>query len=443
MSLVTRCPACGTAFKVVKDQLRISDGWVRCGRCSEVFDATLDLQEAPGARPAPVTPGSVTEGGDTAPHGIDHAAESAIDEPPQPSEPAEPAPAPADVEVDFLDDETAAWGGSEEPLRPEAVSTALPTPAASDHPAPAEEAAFFGGIRAGESWPAADLLSLGDEGRTAVRPPAPPPLSFPDLDLSLSAPPPSLPIAPIAADAARGADEGGPTPDDAGHAQLQKALRRARAKAAKVAKAKAREQKPAQVDTAPVVLAASEPEPHASLPMPAPSFYEAAGAGAFWRRPAVRWAMGLLAFLGVVLLLGQVAYQERDLIVARQPSLRPAMTSMCRVLDCEISALRQINDIKVDGASFSREKSDDGFRFSFTLRNAADVPLAMPAVELSLLDTQERAVVRRVLMPAEFGAPAVLPARSERAASLSLRLTGPEAAAMPPVAGFRLEALYP
>jgi hypothetical protein len=62
---------------------------------------------------------------------------------------------------------------------------------------------------------------------------------------------------------------------------------------------------------------------------------------------------------------------------------------------------------------------------------------------LSLLDTQERAVVRRVLMPADFGAPAVLPARAERAASMSLSLSGPEAAAMPPVAGFRVEALYP
>jgi predicted Zn finger-like uncharacterized protein len=39
MSLITRCPACGTLFKVVADQLKISQGWVRCGQCSEVFDA--------------------------------------------------------------------------------------------------------------------------------------------------------------------------------------------------------------------------------------------------------------------------------------------------------------------------------------------------------------------------------------------------------------------
>lgn len=31
-------------FKVVPDQLRVSEGWVRCGQCSEVFDANLHLQ---------------------------------------------------------------------------------------------------------------------------------------------------------------------------------------------------------------------------------------------------------------------------------------------------------------------------------------------------------------------------------------------------------------
>ena len=46
MSLITRCPACGTMFKVVPDQLKISEGWVRCGHCAEVFDASC----APAAR---------------------------------------------------------------------------------------------------------------------------------------------------------------------------------------------------------------------------------------------------------------------------------------------------------------------------------------------------------------------------------------------------------
>ena len=51
MSLATRCTACGTVFRIVEDQLRVSDGWVRCGRCAEIFDARellFDIeQEAP------------------------------------------------------------------------------------------------------------------------------------------------------------------------------------------------------------------------------------------------------------------------------------------------------------------------------------------------------------------------------------------------------------
>ncbi|WP_427913549.1 DUF3426 domain-containing protein [Ramlibacter sp. MMS24-I3-19] len=45
MSMITGCPACGTLFKVVPDQLKISDGWVRCGHCSEVFDAGAHMRQ--------------------------------------------------------------------------------------------------------------------------------------------------------------------------------------------------------------------------------------------------------------------------------------------------------------------------------------------------------------------------------------------------------------
>ena len=54
MSLITRCPACETLFRVVPDQLRISDGWVRCGQCDEVFDASWHLLPATPSIAEPV-----------------------------------------------------------------------------------------------------------------------------------------------------------------------------------------------------------------------------------------------------------------------------------------------------------------------------------------------------------------------------------------------------
>lgn len=66
MSLATRCAACGTAFRVVQDQLKVSEGWVRCGRCGEVFSALEGLfdlsRDAPSAHaPAPATAAATAE----------------------------------------------------------------------------------------------------------------------------------------------------------------------------------------------------------------------------------------------------------------------------------------------------------------------------------------------------------------------------------------------
>ena len=54
MSLITRCPSCETLFKVVPDQLRISDGWVRCGQCDDIFDASLHLLPVQPAEKIPI-----------------------------------------------------------------------------------------------------------------------------------------------------------------------------------------------------------------------------------------------------------------------------------------------------------------------------------------------------------------------------------------------------
>lgn len=70
--LATRCPACSTVFRVVPDQLRVSEGWVRCGRCAEVFDATQSLVDLdtgaprrwsgePLRRAAPASPATAAE----------------------------------------------------------------------------------------------------------------------------------------------------------------------------------------------------------------------------------------------------------------------------------------------------------------------------------------------------------------------------------------------
>lgn len=51
MSWITRCPACSTTYKVVPDQLKIAQGWLRCGQCQQAFDSTGLVVNWPDAHP--------------------------------------------------------------------------------------------------------------------------------------------------------------------------------------------------------------------------------------------------------------------------------------------------------------------------------------------------------------------------------------------------------
>jgi predicted Zn finger-like uncharacterized protein len=43
--VITRCPGCGTAFRVLRAQLAARGGKVRCGKCAAVFDGVAGLVE--------------------------------------------------------------------------------------------------------------------------------------------------------------------------------------------------------------------------------------------------------------------------------------------------------------------------------------------------------------------------------------------------------------
>jgi predicted Zn finger-like uncharacterized protein len=50
----TRCPNCATVFRVAAAQLQAYEGWVRCGRCAEVFNAEqclVAMEPAPAPTP--------------------------------------------------------------------------------------------------------------------------------------------------------------------------------------------------------------------------------------------------------------------------------------------------------------------------------------------------------------------------------------------------------
>ncbi|RYF62797.1 MAG: DUF3426 domain-containing protein, partial [Comamonadaceae bacterium] len=334
MSLVTRCPACTTTFKVVRDQLRISDGWVRCGRCSHVFDASLDLRELSDAEPAPTVVAAPPPEPKPEPEpDLEPEAErlAPAQEPVPTPEPAPPAPVSDDA--DFFDEVPA----TVEPPFQEPLPSALTTlPVRSLGPTQPV------GLIADEPWPEPAESGFDD-----------------------------LPSAPAALTSTRSVADIAPSLelDLVGQVQLQKALRHARIESVKLARAQEKSAEAAAAalavdaqEAAPVVQMASEPEAPPVPPTSVPSFLRVASSSAFWRGAKGRAILAGGIALASLLLLAQVLHRERDAIAASQPGLRPLLESVCSVTGCELAALRRINEITINGAAFAREKVGDGYR---------------------------------------------------------------------------------
>lgn len=160
---------------------------------------------------------------------------------------------------------------------------------------------------------------------------------------------------------------------------------------------------------------------------------------AFWRRTPVRVLLSLTALILWVLLSLQAAVHERDRLAAMEPSLKPLLQALCEPLHCVVASPRLVEAVVIDSSSFTKVRSDV-YRLGLSIRNTAGLPVAAPALELTLTDGQDQAVLRRVFAPEHVGWSPTLPAGADAAAVLNLGVDGAQAAR---VAGYRLLAFYP
>ena len=384
-------------FRVVPDQLRISDGWVRCGRCSEVFDAGENLQ------PAHV-PGS------------------------SPSQPPSP---PLEEPVRTVADAGAQLAGA-----PVFVAAPEPTP----------------------TWPTAPTQPTAP---VPVPVPAPTPGIAPDLvipprRLAVDAPLPDLPTSwthwkdeaessslharKTAADAA-----------DEAELSFEQLLDRAAAKPAPAPlKQGARPEAPLSVPPAVPEQAVAAAQPAAALvaaQRPADdseleervSFVRQARRQALWRGPWMRAFLALLALVLTALLTVQVAVQYRDQLAGADARLKPWLESLCEPLHCKVGVTKQIESVLIESSTFTRTRQR-AYRLGFMLRNSATHSVATPALEVTLTDSQDQPLVRRVLQPVEFGAAPALAPSSDWSGAV---VFSDDLAVNGRVAGYRLLAFYP
>lgn len=164
------------------------------------------------------------------------------------------------------------------------------------------------------------------------------------------------------------------------------------------------------------------------------------------RRPAGKsrrwpWVAGSLLLL--IVLLAQAAYFFRVDLAARLPGLKPALQSYCRLLQCSVP-LPQIADLmSIESSEMEADPSQgNAITLNANLRNRAGYTQAYPSLELTLTDTQDRALARRIFRPAEYLKPGEdeasgLPPNREVSVKLHLDTTDLKPA------GYRLFLFYP
>ncbi len=157
-----------------------------------------------------------------------------------------------------------------------------------------------------------------------------------------------------------------------------------------------------------------------------------------WRHPGVRAALAVAAALLALALAAQAALHWRDVLAAARPGLRPALDALCLAAGCRVGPLRRLEGVSVEGSEWLPSPSGDAARLVLVLRNAGELPVALPWVELTLTEVNGRLLARRALAPADFGATsATLAPASETVLEATLAVDGP------PPAGYTVELFHP
>lgn len=159
-------------------------------------------------------------------------------------------------------------------------------------------------------------------------------------------------------------------------------------------------------------------------------------------KPA-RWPFVLVALLLVLALLGQVIFHFRSELATALPSLRPLLTSASQALGRDLPLPRHVELISIEVSGLQNDPAHGNLLvLNATLRNRAAYGQAYPSLELSLTDTQDAAVARRVFSPADYLSPKT-PANQPFAANSDLTVRLWIEAREIAAAGYRLYVFYP
>lgn len=418
MSLATRCTACGTVFRVVEDQLKVSEGWVRCGRCQQVFNAVESLFDLEREAPPPWTPPVAAAGPAAASVQATSAAAAKA-----PAAPAGTSPAPksaAEVAYAEYSQDPAADSAPVDLLLNLNVETppTNPTPgslfnALIDHHPPYSDSVSTGDVDI-------DIDAIPDNVRVE------------DVDLDIDAENDiDVDIEALAASVGASTALVDIVLDDS-PATAAIAAQQFGSSAPYLMREAA--PLPPQAGTSATAFDGTDTDAEAA----APSFVTQAEREARWRRSPLRLSYAVAGLLLTLVLLLQIGMHFRDALAAGWPEARATLAGLCALGGCKLEAPRRIDSITVESSGLTRNADNSGYKLSVVLNNRAAYALAIPSIDLSLTDGDGQVMSRRVLHPADFK-PANEALKASGVTTLELTMT----ASTKPIAGYTVEIFYP
>jgi predicted Zn finger-like uncharacterized protein len=346
MALATRCPNCQVLFRVVADQLKLRGGLVRCGACRHVFDAIGSLTYIEdSAAAAPEVPNARRAAPPTL-HATAVATpmlKSALDE-------GALAPTPAQPDAPKKPD----WSGPPTLLAP-----------------PEEPGTGADKDRINQLARGARRSSRSDarvEGKADARP---------AVD---SGEPP-----------AEGKRAQGPGEAAGDGSEKDKLV-------VPPPGPKRRRRRPAQEEIQPRQDAEEDPAAVHAAEETGPAFLRETPAAQRHFSVVFGGGSALLA----VLLVVQLAVIFRTEITTRWPQWRPTLVQLCGLFGCNVGWPTRAELLAVVGTELQAIPGTDVLELTAVVRNRASFKVALPAIEVTLTDTTNRTLARKVFAPVDY-----------------------------------------
>lgn len=435
MALATQCPHCQTTFRVAHDQLKLRAGLVRCGACKQIFNGIEHLVRPDQLTTPPAAPKQQADAAPVAAPTTETALAPAVNEntPPEAS-PAPPIAQLKSTTIDFVDvdepEPTAASVSSNnavDEVKDQDIDEEHATDDPETDPLQRMTLVDFTAIdeteddQESKEAPAEETVQrawLDDEHDDDSDHKVLPHDSVANEDSTDAV---TAPTEPAASDIAAAKDS--PETDVPATDSMDEHTKPVSS--------------PLHVRTFTEDL--DEPEVAEDEE---PSFVKRSK-----KRQRVSRIMRFVMAIGSVVLLAalivQGGYAFRNQLAAWFPQTKPVLAQLCQAVGCQVRLPSQIDMVSIESNELQAlPPSKNIFTLTVLLRNRSSIPQAWPHIELTLNDSSEKPVVRRVLTPREYlpatqDAAKGFAANSEQSAKVLFELSQIKAS------GYRIYMFYP